>query len=73
MARDLQLVVVEIRQRNAQLVPYLGLLNWARSPRGLSLLHHDAIHIRLLGRGNEIVLGKLANPSGTALVKAPPS
>jgi hypothetical protein len=44
------------------LCPYLGPLNRARSPHGLSILHHGAIHIRLLGRGNEIELGKLAEP-----------
>src|ERR1700677_1300593 len=53
MARHLQLLVVEIRQRNAQLVPYLDPLNLAPSPRGRSILHHGEIHIRLLGRGNE--------------------
>ena len=61
MARHLQLIAVEIRQ-NAQLVPYLGPLNWALSLRGLSILHHDAIHIKLLGRVNETELGKLAEP-----------
>jgi hypothetical protein len=61
-ARRLQLVVVEIRQRNAQLVPYLDPLNRPRSPRGRSILHHGEIHIRLLGRGNEIEFGKLAEP-----------